>query len=610
MKNYPLESWLPITRDEVVKRGWSELDVILVSGDAYVDHPAFGAAIIGRVIENMGLRVALVPQPNWKDDLRDFKKMGRPRLCFAVTAGNMDSMVNHYTANKRLRSDDAYTPAGKSGFRPDYATTVYTKILKQLYPDVPVVIGGIEASMRRLAHYDYWNDSLKPSILIDSGADLLIYGMAEKAIVEVFSALDAGKPLSSLWDIPQTAFVLDQKQIQVLENKEGIIRLPSWEQCLKDKKQFAEAFKRIETESNKMGPKTLLQAVGEKVVVVNPPDGTFSTAELDAVYDLPFTRLPHPKYTKRGVIPAYEMIRHSVNIHRGCFGGCAFCTLAMHQGKHIASRSETSILKEVEAITQMPDFKGYVSDLGAPSANMYEMKGKEPDLCQSCCRASCIYPNICKNLNYNHKPLTQLYQKAAAVKGVKKITIGSGVRYDLLVNASKEIDQKYGLGEYTRQLITHHVSGRLKVAPEHTSEQVLKIMRKPSFRLFYDFKQTFDEINRKKGLNQQLIPYFISSHPGSRLQDMAQLALETKRLGFRLEQVQDFTPTPMTLASVIYYSGIHPFTGEPVYTARTKDEKLDQRAFFFWYKPENKPWIRTVLKKMGQTELANKLLAH
>ncbi len=605
---YPITAWLPITRDEMLKRGWEEVDVVIISGDAYVDHPAFGSALIARVIEAAGYKVAIVPQPNWRDDLRDFRKFGKPRLCFAVSAGNMDSMVNHYTANKRLRSDDAYTPGGVAGFRPDYATVVYTQALKKLYPDVPVIIGGIEASMRRLVHYDYWSDTLKPSILIDSGADMLVYGMAEKGIVEVMQGLEKQKDIAWLTEIPQTAFVTDETAVNAMMQETPGLELPSFGQCVRNKKDFAGAFRIIETESNKVSAKRLVQRTGTKAVIVNPPYPTMTTAEVDAAYDLPYTRLPHPKYNKRGAIPAYEMIRHSVNIHRGCFGGCSFCALAMHQGKFIASRSERSVVGEVKAITQMPDFKGHITDLGAPSANMYRMQGFDLNICAKCSRPSCIYPKVCNNLNISHKPLTDLYRKAAEVKDVKKVTIGSGVRYDLLVGRSKEEDKRFGLSDYVRQLVKYHVSGRLKVAPEHTSDNVLKIMRKPSFSLFYDFRKVFENINLAEGLKQQLIPYFISSHPGSRLTDMADLAVQTKEMGFQLEQVQDFTPTPMTLSSVIYWTGIHPFTGETIFTARSKEEKLEQRQFFFWYKPENKDGIRRTLSKLGESQLADKLL--
>jgi len=601
----PIESWLPITRDEATRRGWEEVDVVLISGDAYVDHPAFANAVIARVIESAGFRVAIVPQPNWKDDLRDFRKFGKPRLCFAVSAGNMDSMVNHYTANKRLRSDDAYTPGGMAGFRPDYATIVYSRILKQLYPDVPVIIGGIEASMRRLTHYDYWSDTLKPSILVESQADLLVYGMGEPGMRRILQQLSEGKPLT---DIPQTAFLAGQDQVPQLLQDAKYITLPSHEDCMKDRIAFGLSFKPVEEESNRMNASILVQHCGSKTVIVRPPFPLMSEEEQDSIYDLPFTRLPHPKYKKRGAVPAYEMIRHSITMHRGCFGGCAFCTLSVHQGKFISSRSESSILREAEAITRMPDFKGHISDLGGPSANMYKMQGFDLDLCARCKRASCLFPAICRNLNTDHQPLTRLYKKVAALPGIKRVTVGSGVRYDMLVGRSAEDEKRFGLQEYSRQLIGHHVSGRLKVAPEHTSDPVLKIMRKPSFRLFHQFNAKFREINSSMGLNQQLIPYFISSHPGSRLKDMAELALETKQLGFQLEQVQDFTPTPMTLASVIYYSGFHPFTGEKVFTAHSRQEKLDQRQFFFWYKKENRQGIQQALSRINEAALAKNLL--
>jgi uncharacterized radical SAM protein YgiQ len=607
MDQLPLKAWLPITRDEMLARGWNEVDVVIISGDAYVDHPAFGTAVIARVIENAGFTVAIVPQPNWEDDLRDFRKFGKPRLCFAVAAGNMDSMVNHYTAGKRLRSDDAYTPGGKAGFRPDYATVVYTQILKKIYPEVPVVIGGIEASMRRLAHYDYWSDTLKPSILIDSGADLLVYGMAEKGIVEVLKKLHENPEPGWITDVPQTGFVVPEAAAKEFATGNAIT-LPSYTACLKDKKAFGESFKHIEQESNKASAKRLIQLSGDKVVVINPPFPLMTSKELDAVYALPYTRLPHPKYKKRGTVPAYEMIRHSVTMHRGCFGGCAFCTLSAHQGKFISSRSEKSILNEVKSIKEMPDFNGNVSDLGGPSANMYKMQGFDLDVCEKCKRPSCIFPSICNNLNTDHKPLTSLYKQAAAIKGIKKIYIGSGIRYDMLIGRSAEDDKRFGLTDYTRNLVKNHVSGRLKVAPEHTSDHILKIMRKPSFKLFHQFKQAFDTLNQQEGLRQQIIPYFISSHPGSTLSDMAHLACETRELGFQLEQVQDFTPTPLTLASAIYYSGIHPYTGERVFTARSRQEKEDQRKYFFWYKPENRNWIRQSLAKMGEPALADRLL--
>lgn len=603
-----LTDWLPTTKKEVELRGWDNLDIILISGDAYVDHPAFGAAVIGRIVESMGLKIAIIPQPNWKDDLRDFKKLGKPNLFFGVTGGCMDPMINHYTANKRLRSDDAYTPGGQNGFRPDYATTVYSNILKEIYPDVPVVIGGIEASLRRVTHYDYWSDQLKPTILHDSKADMLVYGMGEQALREIITLLKKGVPFESLKTIKQTAFLLSKDETIPKNKNWEDKKLNSHEVCLKDKKMYASNFKHVEQESNKLFADRLIQEIGNKTLVINPPFETMTEAEIDASFDLPYTRLPHPKYEKRGVIPAFEMIKFSINMHRGCFGGCSFCTISAHQGKFIASRSEESILKEVDKVTQMPDFKGYISDLGGPSANMYKMKGKIQSICDKCISPSCINPVICHNLDTTHKPLTDIYKAADAHPKVKKAFIGSGIRYDLLVPEFNKTADKKDLEEYTEQVIKNHVSGRLKVAPEHTSDAVLKIMRKPSFSNFHLFKKTFDQINKKYNLNQKLIPYFISSHPACQVEDMANLAAETKDMGFQLEQVQDFTPTPMTVATVIYYSGFHPYTLKPVYTPKSKEEKANQHRFFFWYKKENQGWIKSTLLKVGKPELLKKLL--
>jgi uncharacterized radical SAM protein YgiQ len=602
-------AWLPTTKKEVEMRGWSELDVIIFSGDAYLDHPAFGAAVIGRVLEAEGLKVAIVPQPNWRDDLRDFKKLGKPRLFFGISAGCMDSMVNHYTANKRLRSNDAYTPGGVSGFRPDYATIVYSNILKQLFPETPVVIGGIEASMRRFSHYDYWSDSYKRSILLDSKADLLVYGMGEKTIREIASQFAAGNSVQSITNIPQTAYCISNKAS--LEEYPGVetIELLSHEACLKDKRNSARNFKIIEEESNKIIANRLTQSEGSRKIVVNPPYATWSQAEIDTAYDLPYTRLPHPKY-KDKPIPAFEMIRFSVNTHRGCFGGCAFCTISMHQGKQVISRSEESILNEVKLIGKMPDFKGYLSDLGGPSANMYRLQGMDKEQCQKCKRPSCIYPAVCKNLNVDHSEMIKLYKKVDALPFIKKSFIGSGVRYDLLLHKTGNGAIDKSLSAYTRELIAHHVSGRLKVAPEHTSDAVLKYMRKPSFQLFKEFCREFDKINREEGLNQQLIPYFISSHPGCSTDNMAELAIETKSLNFKLEQVQDFTPTPMTLATEIYYTGINPYTGDNVFTSKTANEKKAQQQFFFWYKPELRQSIIQELRRMNRPDLIDKLLGY
>jgi uncharacterized radical SAM protein YgiQ len=607
MNNRPVTDWLPITRKEVEMRGWEELDVIFISGDAYVDHPAFGSAVIGRIIESEGLRVALVPQPNWQDDLRDFKKLGRPRLFFGVTSGCMDSMVNHYTAARRKRSTDAYTPGGTSGFRPDYAVTEYTKILKKLYPDVPVLIGGIEASLRRVTHYDYWADKLFPNILEMSGADMLVYGMGELPLREILRLLNKGVPFSSLTTIPQTAVQLPRDEGIPLNKNWEDLWLNSHEKCLRDKKAFAANFKHIEQQSNKVQAKRLLQKTGEHNLIINPPYPPMTEEQIDASFDLPYTRMPHPKYAKRGSVPAYEMIRFSVNMHRGCFGGCSFCTISAHQGKFIASRSEESILKEVDTVTKMPDFKGYISDLGGPSANMYRMKGKVQSICDRCVAPSCIHPVVCSNLDTSHKPMTELYRKVDAHPDVKKAFVGSGIRYDLLVDSyNKKNDGS--LDEYMEQVVTCHISGRLKVAPEHTSDATLRVMRKPSFKHFHEFKKKYEYFNKKHGLNQPLIPYFISSHPGSQLEDMANLAAETKDMGFKLEQVQDFTPTPMTVATVIYYTGIHPYTLRPVYTAKSKKEKRQQHLFFFWYKRENHQQIRDKLKSIGREDLIPKLI--
>ncbi len=605
--NRPLTDWLPITRKEVEMRGWDELDVILISGDAYVDHPAFGTAVIGRIIESEGLKVAIVPQPNWKDDLRDFKKMGRPKLFFGISSGCMDPMINHYTASKRKRSTDAYTPGGAAGFRPDYTTTVYTKILKKLYPDVPVLIGGIEASLRRVTHYDYWADKLFPNILEMSGADMLIYGMGEMPLRETLRLLQKGVPFESLTTIPQTAILRGRRDTLPANKNWETFELHSHEKCLRDKRSFAANFKHIEQESNKVNAMRLTQAVGDHMLIVNPPYPPMSEKEIDASFDLPYTRMPHPKYKKRGSIPAYEMIRFSINMHRGCFGGCSFCTISAHQGKFIASRSEESILKEVETVTQMPDFKGYISDLGGPSANMYRMKGKIQEICDRCVSPSCIHPVICSNLDTSHKPLTELYKKVDANPKVKKAFIGSGIRYDLLTDSYNK-NNDGSLDEYMEQVVCRHVSGRLKVAPEHTSDATLRVMRKPSFKHFHEFKKKYDQFNKKHDLNQPLIPYFISSHPGSTEEEMANLAAETKDMGFKLEQVQDFTPTPMTVATVIYYTGLHPYTLKPIYTAKTRKEKKNQHLFFFWHKRENHQIIRDKLKSIGREDLIEKLI--
>lgn len=564
---------LPTSKKEIERLGWDYVDVILITGDAYIDHPSFGISIIARLLERMGLRVAIIPQPNWRDDLRDFKKLGAPRLFFGISAGSMDSMVNHYTATRRLRSDDAYTPGGIARQRPDYATVVYSNIVKQLYPEAPVIIGGIEASLRRFSHYDYWSDAIKKPILIESKADLLVYGMGEKAIVEIATQLQKGIPISQMQTIPQT--------VVISKSLEGITPSPlllhTYEECVQSKNSYAQNFRIIEEESNSWFPKKIAQACEDVYVVVNEPYPQPTVQEMDDVYTLPFSRMPHSRYDKKPPIPAFEMIKNSVTMHRGCFGGCSFCTISAHQGKFVSSRSEASILKELEKITTMPYFKGHISDLGGPSANMYHLQGKSLELCKVCKRASCLFPAKCKNLDDNHAALIAIYKKASQIKGIKHVTIGSGIRLDLLQGSKTE-------KEYTSLLIQKHVSGRLKVAPEHTENEVLKLMRKPEFSSFESFKQTFDELNKKFGLKQQLIPYFISSHPGCSSQDMAKLAARLKQGNIMPEQVQDFTPTPMTLATVMYYTGLNPYTLKPIFSAKTKAEKDKQKSHFFWYK--------------------------
>ena len=621
---YRLTDFLPTTKKELELRGWEEVDIILFSADAYVDHPSFGVAVIGRTLEAAGYRVAVVPQPDWHGDYRDFKKLGRPRLFFGIAPGCMDSMVNKYTANRRLRSEDAYSPDGRHDMRPEYPTIVYSKILRELYPDVPIILGGIEASLRRLTHYDYWQDRLRPCILCDAPADLIIYGMGEKPIVELARRLSTastptnastpsnaatipndsvlgGSTANIPQDIPQTVYLSPAYTPQPDD-----IVLHSHEQCLKDKRSQAENFRHIEEQSNMMHAHRIVQPVGDGFVIANPPYPPMTTAELDASFDLPYTRVPHPKY-KNKRIPAYEMIRHSVNIHRGCFGGCAFCTISAHQGKFITCRSKESILKEVRQVTQMDDFKGYLSDLGGPSANMYGMHGRNLSICEKCKRPSCIHPQICPNLNTDHSQLLDIYRAVDALPEVKKSFIGSGVRYDLLLYKSKDEDANRTAQEYTRELITRHVSGRLKVAPEHTSDYVLRLMRKPSFQQFYEFKRQFDRINREEGLKQQIIPYFISSHPGCSEADMAELAVLTKRLDFQLEQVQDFTPTPMTVSTETWYTGYDPYTLEPVKSAKSQKEKLAQRQYFFWYKPEERHNIEHSLRRIGRQDLIQEL---
>ena len=597
---YKKSDFLPTSKEEMEALGWDQADVIIFSGDAYVDHPSFGSAVIGRVLQAEGYKVAIVPQPNWRDDLRDFKKLGEPRLFFGISAGAMDSMVNHYTANRRLRHDDAYTAGGRHGMRPDYPTIVYSNILRELFPNTPIIVGGIEASLRRVSHYDYWQDRLRPSILADAKADMIVYGMGERTIREIANNLNAGRCIKDLTDIPQTALFINESP-----SAEDIV-LHSYEECLADKRKQAMNFKHVEIESNKYHGNTIWQKTSGRWLKINPMYPPMTSDEIDASFDSPYTRVAHPRY-KGKVIPAYEMIRHSINMHRGCFGGCAFCTISAHQGKFIASRSKKSIMKEVRQVVEMEDFKGYISDLGGPSANMYNMGGFDKNICKKCTRPSCLHPHPCPNLNNDHSALLDIYHSVDSLKEVKKSFVGSGVRYDLSMMQHKDAKIAEVNRRYNRELIEHHVSGRLKVAPEHTSDEVLDCMRKPSFSLFYKFKRIFDDVNQKTGMRQQLIPYFISSHPACMEEHMAELAVITKNLDFRLEQVQDFTPTPMTLATEIYYTGIHPYTGEEIFTAKNERDKLAQRKYFFWYDKEYRKPICDSLKRIGRQDLVKEL---
>lgn len=576
--------FLPVTKKELDYLGWDYVDVVIVSGDAYIDHPSFAAAVIGRTLEREGLRVAILPQPNWQDDLRDFKKLGKPRLFFGVTSGNMDSMVNHYTADKRLRSDDAYTAGGAAGFRPDYAVTVYSRILRKLFPDVPVIIGGIEASMRRLSHYDYWSDSLKPSVLIDSQADILVYGMGERPMVKLARMLRHPDWRKNLHRCPQIAYLDASIEPYTEENP---ILLHAYEEELQDKRKYGDDFVRFETESNKREQRMIIQPCNGQYIIVNPPYPPATEEEMDsfALFDR-MMNAPHPKYLKRGDIPAFEMIKNSVTIHRGCFGGCGFCAISAHQGKQISSRSEQSILAEVADLIRRDYFKGHISDLGGPSANMFRMGGKDTEKCKRCPRPSCLTPHICPNLQTDHHPLTRLYRKVEQMDGVRHVTIGSGIRYEMLLGHGSDNERQNGTGEYLHQVVEKHVSGRLKVAPEHTDEEVLALMRKPKFEAFVAFLGKFNEENRKCGKRQQLIPYLISAHPGCTVQKMAALSKTARKYRLVTDHVQAFTPTPMTFSTAVYFLGYDPYTGKPVHTAHSLEERREQHRYFF---PEKEP---------------------
>ncbi|GAB4278331.1 MAG: YgiQ family radical SAM protein [Marinilabiliales bacterium] len=595
-----ISNWLPTSKKEFDKLGWDCPDVTLITGDAYIDHPSFGVAIIARILESKGLKVAVIPQPNWQDDLRDFKKLPPPKYFFGITAGNMDSMVNHYTANKRLRHNDAYTPGGRYGARPDYATIVYSNIIKKLFPETTVIIGGIEASMRRFSHYDYWSNTIKKSILIDSKADYLVYGMAEKVISDIADCY-LNNNLQKIKTLKQIAYLSDK-----IDDTKYIV-LHSFNKLLNDKKLYAENFKIIETESNKYEQNGFIQEYDEGYINVNPPYPPLSQDEIDNIYALPFNRLPHPRYKNKPPIPAYDMIKHSITSHRGCFGGCSFCTISMHQGRFISSRSKNSIIDEINKVTKLPDFKGYISDIGGPSANMYKMQAVNYDICKKCKRQSCIYPSICNNLNADHSSLNDLLESAKKQKNIKKIFIGSGIRYDLIYNQNNDKYRKSGY-EYLKNVIIHHTSGRLKVAPEHSSEKILKLIRKPSFELFEKLVKDFNFITKSNKLKYQIIPYLISNHPDSTVEDMAELIIKLKKLKIYPEQVQSFTPTPMTLSTTMFYTGINPYTKKNVYINNNKIENQLQQKMLLWYKPGNMKEIIKDLKKLKKSNIINLIL--
>ena len=572
---------------EVRRRGWSEVDVVFVTGDAYVDHPSFATAILGRVLEAAGYRVAILAQPDWHsaDPWRSF---GRPRLFFAVSAGNMDSMINHYTANRKVRNDDAYSPGGRIKLRPDRATLAYCQRARQAFADVPVIAGGVEASMRRLAHYDYWSDKVRRSILLDAKADLLVYGMGEAAVVEIARRLQAGETVRDLKDMRGVTYALGASEEPPADN---IVTLPSYEEVASDHFAFAEMTRLIHREINPHNARTLVQYHDQQAVVQNPPALPLSQLQLDELYELPFTRRPHPSYKES--IPAWEMIEDSVTIMRGCFGGCTFCSIAAHQGRIIQSRSPESVIAELKTLARNPGFKGTISDVGGPTANMYEMGCSRPEVRAVCRRLSCIHPTICKLLNADHEPLIDLMRKSRRVKGIKRVLVASGVRMDLARRSP----------EYVKELATHHVGGHLSVAPEQTDPQTLRLMKKPGIEEFDRFAERFAEVSRCAGKEQYLVPYFIASHPGSDLKAMIELAVYLKRTGYRPEQVQDFMPAPMDIATAMYHTGLDPFTKKPVKVAKGLGERKLQRALVQYFKPANYFLVRQALGKAGRRDL-------
>jgi uncharacterized radical SAM protein YgiQ len=577
---------LPMTRAEAVARGWEEIDVVIVTGDAYIDHPSFAMAILGRVLEAAGYRVGIVSQPDWHN-CEAWREFGRPRLFFGISAGNMDSMINHYTANRKVRNDDAYSPGGEIGRRPDRATLAYCQRAREAYKGVPVIAGGVEASLRRLAHYDYWSDKVRRSILLDSKADLVVFGMGENAIVEIAQRLESGETVKQLRDMRGIAYALGASE----KPPENALVLPSYEAVSTDKMEFSEATRMIHHETNPFNARQLVQQHGNQWVVCNPPQHPISQEAMDRIYGLPYTRRQHPSYSKP--IPAHQMIKDSVTIMRGCFGGCTFCSITAHQGRIIQSRSKESVLREIESMTRDKEFKGVVSDIGGPTANMYQMRCTRPEVEAVCRRQSCVHPKICKLLGVDHQPVIQLMREARAVPGIKKVLVASGVRMDLARTSP----------EYIRELTTHHVGGHLKVAPEHVDPGVLDRMRKPANDDFEFFTDQFRDASAEAGKKQYLIPYFIASHPGSDIDAMIELALFLKRNGYKPDQVQDFIPAPMDVATSMYYTGIDPFSKKPVYVSKAlKDRKL-QRALMQFFKPENYFEVREALRQAGRMDL-------
>ncbi len=585
---------LPMTVEEMAGRGWSEVDVVFVTGDAYVDHPSFAMAILGRVLEANGFKVAMLSQPDWRS-CTDWKRFGKPRLFFAISAGNMDSLINHYTANKKVRNDDAYSPGGRIGLRPDRATLPYCQRAREAYPAVPVIAGGVEASLRRLAHYDYWSDTVRKSILLDAKADLLVHGMGEKLILEIARRLASGQTVKELRSLRGVAFALGASEVsQSTQDRfgTGVAVLPSFEAVSSDKMAFVEATRVIHINTNPFNAKTLVQYHADRPVVANPPDLPISEGEMDYIYDLPYSRKPHPSYSEK--IPAFEMIKDSVTIMRGCFGGCTFCSITAHQGRIIQSRSQESILKELNVMAKDPQFKGIVSDVGGPTANMYQMRCTRPDVEAKCTRLSCVHPTMCKLLGTDHGPLVSLLKEARTQPGIRKVLVASGIRMDLAQLSP----------EYMDEMAEHHIGGHLKVAPEHSDPAVLKQMKKPSIENFESFAEDFKKASKKGGKPKQyLVPYFISSHPGSDLNSMIELALFLKRNGYRPDQVQDFIPAPFDIATCMYYTGIDPFSKKEIYIAKHLGERKLQRALLQFFKPENYFEVRKALEQAGRTDL-------